>query len=424
MKQLFYLKQTAIIIFLFSVTSLIPHDNPHFYRASYLFNEPRFEREWLSSFDVTFGGGSTSKGRNGCGDIVPVLDMFGTHNMQKLALGVPNLDPNNELDSILINLSQTPIRNNFASFSIKGKFKIIESQLSFMQNLKKGFFIHCHLPIRNLKFKFIQFNDLSPVNESEPNKSTPEWQQFLQSFDAILMRYNLSSHPFNKTGAGDFTTYIGWTRNYEGTKKLDYIDYTFKAGILAPTGATRNQNNIFALPLGYDGHWGFPFSATVSFGALEWLTWGAYLKTMFFAPKTKKIRLQTDLHQQGLIKLAKGCVTIDKGTLWHAGLYLKADHFMRGLSFSLGYSFAGKTDDKLTPKDSTLFDPTIINSDEQYKGWKNHTFHLFFEYDFTQENMKYGPRLGFFYNAQIGGQRVFKTGIFGGSLGLEIAWDV
>ena len=53
-----------------------------------------------------------------------------------------------------------------------------------------------------------------------------------------------------------------------------------------------------------------------------------------------------------------------------------------------------------------------------------HTIHLFTEYDFTKQNNKFGPRIGFFYNVQVGGKRIFKTNIVGDSFGLDIAWDL
>ncbi len=410
--------------FIFFSVAINAYDNTHFYRASYLFPEPRFERHYLTTLDATFAGGSTESGRNFEHDIVPLLDIYGTHNMHDLGVNIPNLDENNPLDRILINLANVPTLTNFATFSIEGKFKILEGNFSYIQNLAKGFFAQIHFPVRNLKIKSIRFVDLSPINDLGPNINTPEWQQFLQNFDAILEKHNLSSEQFNQTGIGDLTTYLGWTHNFQDTERLDYIDYTFQVGFLAPTGKKRNEDKIFSLPLGYNGHWGFTPSFALSFGAYEWLTWGGYIKAIFFANRTRTIRLKTARQQSGIIKLAKGNAKIKTGKLWHAGIFFEADHFARGFSLTLAYSFAGKNKNNIRPRDLTFFDPSVVNSDEMLKRWNMHVFHLFVEYDFTQKNFKIGPRIGFFYNGQIGGKRTFKTTIFGGSAGLEIAWDM
>lgn len=91
-------------------------DNPHFYRATNMFLEPRLEHDYLTTFNATIGGGSTEKGRNSSNAIVPIFDIYGKNT-------VPALGPDN------------------ADLTIDGRFTIIESNLSFAQNLAKGFFL-------------------------------------------------------------------------------------------------------------------------------------------------------------------------------------------------------------------------------------------------------------------------------------------
>ena len=88
------------------------------------------------------------------------------------------------------------------------------------------------------------------------------------------------------------------------------------------------------------------------------------------------------------------------------------------------YSYAGEQKNHLKPCNTDLFNATIANSDPMLKGWNMHTIHLVAEYDFAKQNSKMGPRLGAFYNCQVGGTRVFKTNVAGGSFGLDIGWDL
>lgn len=400
-------------------------DNPHFYRATNFFGEPRLEHNYLTSFDITLGGGSSHHSRNNIGNSVPLFDIYGKSSLRNLAANVPNLDPENPLDQILIALAQLPARKNFATLSTHARFEIIESNLFFTHNVRHGLFLLVHLPIRKLTIDEIVFKDLSPDDTIFPNKNTPTWQDFLRSFNPILQQFNLSAQPFHAHGIGDLTCSLGWTHNYQETVTLDFIDFSCMAGLLAPTGKRKHENQIFSLPLGYDGHWGLPVSIMGALGIYDWVTIGGYIHALFFADRDKKIHLKTSLQQQGIIKLAENNVRITKGSLWNTGVYCKADHCAWGLSCMFGYSCAVEQARSLKLiTDNTAYTNFIINTDSQNKGWSMHTFHFGAEYDFTKENATIGSRIGFFYNYPFAGKRIFTTKMTGGSYGLDISIDL
>lgn len=357
-------------------------DNPHFYRASNMFLEPRLEHDYMTTFEATLSGGSTDKGRNCSNAIVPLFDIYGTTTL-------PTLDP------------------TIQNLSLGGTFKIIEANLSFAQNFAKGWLLFFHLPVRDLKIKNITAHNFD-----------------LTTLNPLLQPYCLSACPTTSIGVGDFTSYFGWTHNYQETRTLDFIDTTLMMGLLAPTGKKRDENELFSLPTGYNGHWAVPLYAMLSLGFYEWITIGASVNTLLFAPTDRTIRLKTDEAQSGIIKLSKGEVSIHKGPLVNTGVYFKADHFGHGFSFTAAYSFACQQSDHLTPKNTLPFDCAIINADATLKGWNMHTINFLAEYDFTREDSKVGNRIGLFYNLQIAGKRTFNTNITGGTYGLDIGWDI
>lgn len=430
-------KRLLSVIFLTSITIITTHgihaiDNAHFYRATNLFLEPRLDRNWLTTFDATIGGGHTKHGRNKNGETVPLLDTFGLHNMHDLGVGVPSKNTNNQNDLILIQLARTPGRGEqfecgkcpqpqFGFFSICGEFSIIESNLFFLQNYTCGFFTQVHLPIRKIEIDDICVKDISPTDEICPNNMTPIWRAFKTQFCEILNHYGLSADSIHETGVGDLSILGGWTRSNQETTVLDFIDTTFRFGILAPTGKQRNENQVFSIPLGYNGHWGFPVAVDLGLGLYEWLTIAGHIDAIVFLSKTHCMRMKTAPDQSGLIKLAKGEATIERGVLWNAGLFAKADHICRGISFLVGYSFAKQNKDTLTTCDP-CFDSCIANSDETLEGFTMHTIHLWGEYDFTQDDACGGMRIALFYNHQIGGKRVFKTDVGGGDIGVDFTW--
>ncbi len=423
-----------------SAFTLIPalslgYDNAHFYRATNLFFEPRIERDYLTTLDFFIETGSTKKAWDRNHDSVCLLDVYGVHDMHELAIGVPGKDLSNPLDMIITQLSLLPSRcttsadacktvSQFATYSISGKFGIIEGIISIVQNIKRGFFFHLHFPIRRLKTNNICFCDISPTDGACPDVNTPIWQAFKNNFDAILSRYDLRRDAICKTSIGDITVLLGWTHSFKEPAVLDFVDTTFKVGALIPSGEQRCENQIFSLPFGYDGHIAAAISADFAFGAFDWFSLGGHFDTLVFGNKTKCIRLKTGQYQSGMIKLAKGEAKREKGTIWQVGAYLKADHFARGLSLLFGYSFVSKGRDEVTPCDTEKFSPSVASSDEMLLGWKMHTINLWLEYDFSRENSVVGPRISLFYNRPLGGKRVYTTDTFGANFGVDFAWDL
>lgn len=426
MKNIFpdYIKITITLALLLSVFSLAAFDFPHFYRAAYFFGEPRLEKDKLTSLDVTVAAGSTCKARDCAGNTICLLDIYGLHNMQKLGAGLPYKDPTNPADTALIYLSRIPSpRNGFAQLSFGGKFKLMEAIFSFAQNITRGLFAQCFVPVKRMKLCDINCQDLSPNDPAYPNVNHPYWQMFRNLFHQILARHCLCLRNYCNTDIGDVAVLLGWTLNHEETKVLDYIDLTVKAGVSIPLGRERSINRAFDIPPGYDGHTGIPLQLDASVGAFEWLTLGAHGDFIPFFSKTKEIRMKTDFNQCGFIKLAQGCATVKKGLVFDVGAYIKADHFTRGLSFIVGYTYCKKYKDELTPQNMCLFDSRIVNTDPMLHEWEMHTAHFVLEYDFAREEHRLAPRIALFYNWQFAGKMIFQTSMGGGTFGFDIAWD-
>jgi len=430
-----YVRHLLSILICTSALQLQGFDNAHFYRATNFFLEPRLERDYLTTVDVFAQAGSTSKGRDKEHETVKAFDIWGEHDMHELAVGVPCKDLSNPLDLIIQQLSSHPSRcvtskdackkqSKFATYSICADFSISEVYLSFAQNFNRGFFMLFYLPIRRMKVDNISFCDISPKDATCPNINTPIWQLFKDNFCEILDRHCLSAEPISATNLGDVSIDIGWTHSFQRTEVIDFVDTTFKFGILIPSGQQKCEDQLFSFPSGYNGHTGFEMSADLAFGAFDWLTLGSHFDALVFTNKTRDIRLKTGKAQSGIIKLAKGCAKIERGSQWMTGAYIKFDHFVRGLSLLLGYSFVNKGRDSVCPLDTEKFNVGIANSDHELFGYKMHTLNFQFEYDFAHEDRVFGPRISAYYNMIVGGKRIFTTDVGGANIGLELAWDL
>lgn len=347
--------------------------------------------------------------------------------MQQLGVGVPGKNLSNPLDFLLeqLELERSRIVHNacifqeWATFSIHGRMRLIEAALSAYYNITNNFFVHANLPVRSFLVGCPSFVDLSPTDDITPNNKTPLWIAFQNSFDAILARYNLSKNPTNTTGVGDLSLYVGYTCNYQESKHLDFVDITLQIGVIAPTGKKKNQDEIFSFATGYDGHVGIGLLGDIGFGLYDWLTFGAHINVIGFFDRSDCIRIKTAPHQSGIIYLAKEQAKINRGTQINGGIYVKADHVAAGFSATLGYSFAQKNSDTVRPCDTTLFSSSIASSEGSRLSWKMHTINVNVEYDFSRKNWPVGPRVAFFYDAQVAGRRIFKTNMVGAAAGID-----
>ena len=402
-------------------------DMYHYYRASPFFGEPRLEKSWLSTVEFAVFTGSTSRGKNAKTSTVPVFDIYGTYNMRLLGSGVPNKDITNTADLALINLANTPANGCYANLSFPGSFKVLEGALNIEQNFAHGMFVQFYIPFRKFNISPQHFIDLSPaVTDGPTNVNTPEWQEFLAQFNTILSNYDLNICKVKVTGIGAVSAELGWTLNYQEAELLDFVDLTIKSGVLLGTGTEKNENYVFDISTGYDRHFGFPISLDISFGLYDWFTAGVHGGAIGFLDKNKNIRMKTDINQSGMIKLAQGNARVSLGAIWDIGLFAKADHMADLISLIIGYTFAQQQNTTLCPQncpgENTIFQTEIVNCDSMYKGWQMNTINFLAELDFTKEDRRFGPRVGFIYNANAGGKRVFKNNTIGGYAGIDVSW--
>jgi hypothetical protein len=378
-----------------------------FYRTSSFWEEPRFVKPWLSTLEVQLLGGANHRGRNGKGNRSHLTSIYGPENIKALskASGIP------------LELPQNPKQIEFNAVA-----DIFESDFNFYQNFTHGFFMHFHFPLVILRVFPSGFVDSdSYVRPSKEYK--PSWNQTLSLLSPFLRKSELSLNRTDGAAASDSTLLLGWTYAYEDTCYLDFVDLTFKTGILFPTGKKAHINEIFSLPYGYNGHWAIPFSGDISLGIYDWLTFGYHADILLFFKKNEFLRMRGQ-HESttGIVVLGKGEAEVQYGTVWRLGTYAKADHFYDGMSLLMGFTYEQKNKDLVDPFDRALFNLEHVNNDERFQEWNRSIVHFLFEYDFTQWDSQVGTRLGVFYDLEMTGKRVFNISTTGGYLGIDANW--
>lgn len=396
--------KVALVVF---ICSLQAFDNPHFYKASQFLYKPRFEEPYLTTFSALLAGGTTKTSFNNDHEQTPLLNIYGPQNIQFLTKNVPPVILEKNSNHFLDTLWQKKVGACFAQLEFLGDFKIVDVNFDYAQNAENGLFIEFNIPVRRLMLSEINFNDLSSSRYAQ-DVDMKDWQQLIENFSTTLQLYGIDYHKnIERGGFGDLAIVIGKTVNYEGTKKLDFIDATLKFGILCPTGKKTNPDILFDLPTGYDGFWGAPIMSALTMGLFEWVTIGGYLNFLPFYPKTKCIRIKTDCEQNGPIKLAKTKAKVFKGMITTLGFYFEADHFTKGFSIFFGYQMNQEQRTTLSPQHQ--FDADIANSDTALNGWLMNTINFYIEYDFADHENPNRPQVRLGIDIPAHGKNIFDT---------------
>jgi hypothetical protein len=341
-------------------------DNIFFYRASYFPGTTRFHSSLLSTVEIMAGGGSTTHARNDDGKKITLRTHHGDHDCESIF----------SIAEAFFGFTQNIIQYNGDMFGL-------------MQDSPRGIFLYVLLPLRSLKLHSIYH-----VNSASSQDSIPLTCQ---------------------QGMGDASFYIGWTINYEETQELDFIDATVKVGVLAPTALSQ----ACQFSLGNDGHIGIPITFDGALGMYDWLTIGCHASAVPFLDKKRNL-YTCDSSDNIVLNQAQ----VHRGPQWLAAVYLEADHFFRGFSLILGYSYAKKEDDcarfcgKQRPLSCAAPTGTCFVT-----TWSMHTINLSLDYDFARPFATTGLRLGAFCNVNVGGKNILTTPVGGGTLGIDASWS-
>ena len=399
----------GLLLALLASSSLYSYNRSLFFRTSSFWEEPRFVRPWLSTLDLQLSGGSSHESRNCNGRPTALPSLYEHENITALIAASPEFP--------------LTLKGDPSAICFQAMADVFEVNLNLYQNFCYGFFLHFHLPAVVVRIFPSGFLEDSECCLPSRRKSSTEAEKPLELLTPFLKHHNLSVRRHDRPGLSDSTLFVGWSYSYEDTCDLDFIDMTFKTGVLFPTGKKRSLHCLFDIPYGYNGHWGLPLSGDLTFGAYDWLSLGFHAEAVFFRDKEQALRMKTDKEAlTGLIVLGQGQAWVHQGPVWRVGTYLKADHFFNGLSLLLGLSYEQKNDDQVTPCDTETFSIVHVNKDPQFLTWSRSIFHFQAEYDFAHEDSRCGARIAIFYNHEITGHRVFNVSTTGGLLGLDVSW--
>ncbi len=406
--------------------SLTPH-----YRATIFQGEPfRDVSDWTTNIEVNYSGGSTKKSFNTQEAKTFLFDSHGSFDMRKLTANLEVLKEKTKIyhDGQIPDLTQESGVTKF-----KGNFQMSELGITLKQNIIYGIYIEGHLPIRKLKISDI--DHVKTITDLTYQKIIDNFIE--NNLDPILEENGIKplKTEFQKNDLSDAVLSLGWhghcTFENSTIKRLRGF---IQAGVIIPTGERLAEDRVFALPIGYNKHWGVHARGNIHASLFEKLVFGVNGGVSILARDTYDRRMTTSTEQNGYIILEKGKATTDPGTIWDITGYLKAEQIVGGLSAMIGYSYTQREKTYLTVRDDNFLKTAlknnliyskdyVINSNKLLNKWYQHVIHVSAEYDFGAHGKPaFSPLIRLSYNYPISAQHTWATGILSGSANLSINW--
>lgn len=179
-----------------------------------------------------------------------------------------------------------------------------------------------------------------------------------------------ANRPLDWHTAGPVTMTIGATGSYLSHPLIDFIDFSVETGITLPSPGDIGSNSA-----------GLPLKGIASIGIFDWITTGLEADViLFFHPESG----------------------FQENICW----YLKADHFMRGFSAHIGYSYSKQYNAPLIWYGSL-------------PCWYMHTLHLSASFDAARERHPALPWVEFFYDRVLSGRNIAGYSMIGFRCGVN-----
>lgn len=217
--------------------------------------------------------------------------------------------------------------------------------------------------------------------------------QHTQNIGAFLQQNGgLNAEPWQGAGLGDPTFIMRWNVSGMNPESLDTNEtirnlhsYVY-LGAQIPASKQRDEDKLFSLALGNNGHWGLPLG-----GGLEFmfnlpvsLKIGLGIDLLWLVAESRMMRVKTDLTQTSLLLLNKAKVQVKPGLTWRFNWFVDGDHLWHGLGAHAGYEFIMHHNDELKTSDAG-FSSAIIGTTETAQSWYANLISVALKYDLSDQ---------------------------------------
>ena len=400
---------------------LIQYIKPY-YKPSYLWDEAywgfpaRINTKIGPAIRIKYG--STKSGQNNLGEKTNVLNIYGNENLYDIARAVPQEILDRNPTSILNTLWQKPFAPGLGQLTINSQFSLLETNLDFGTGITKHWSTGVAINFFKIKFNNICYNDLTPKSSIPASIGEATWDDFFKNFVTNMNKYGMNL-PQKSTSSliKEFEFSFTYAQEYKTIAGKIYWSTTVGSAILI---GISNADTPLALGhgLGYNKPFIFSFSAAVE--PLKWLIIGATAGGATRQTQSVEgVRMKTFDAQNGLIKLTPGLASVNNGTLGVAALYAQVNLNDRwNISGSYAYNTQSRT--KLIPKDKTIFETDIVNTDSVLDSWSMRS--ISFSIEHVIKSKKKTKAFAIDFNIPLNGRNIFNLIMSGVNAKIKWVW--
>lgn len=213
----------------------------------------------------------------------------------------------------------------------------------------------------------------------------------------------LEAPKFSKAGFSDIDMYLSFGNIWHYKHKFRRIDAAVRAGVLIPTGLTRDINNPASLPFGGNGHWGAYVSGVVELELREdWMV-GCIGRLSKRFEKSKRVRFPL-ADEQPLFAVLPAEGLVDSGLTAIVVPYLRIEDIRDGLGIQAKYPIVHHFDDCFS---DNRFGPKVpevqLGALNKFSQWTAEYLALSVFYDFSRVRIDklYAPIFSFTWDIPI-----------------------
>ncbi len=402
------------------------HDVTNFFRPSDATVKLPYVGEHKWQFGSRFEYATTSSSRTPCSKKSNVLQIYDNYQSSLAMIENPLPTVNAQLvtssgGSIPLFL-QTIQRDGMRGTQLTtGTFSgwdwtIFGSRGFVFDKIPGTFSLSTHFPIRHQEIGSLSITDRTNTDRTQATAPQDILVKQLVT-DNLIQNVKqwggLDLSPWKKTGIGDILVMFAWDGQFPQNKEnLKEVEIGAKIGLSIPSGAAKNIDQAFSMPMGNDGAWGMPVGLSLGLNFIHHVKAGLDADFMVLFDNTSMRRLKTTTLQTEFLLLNKGRVLKEYGLTWQFHLYLQAYHFPHGFSASFAYDYIKHDDDIMTPK-SNDFNFAIVNSAGSLQEWQAHNLLFKINYDFCESSPSAMPQLEIFYKLPVAGKNIINSSTVG-----------
>lgn len=286
-----------------------------------------------------------------------------------------------------IDATDNGIRGNF---QVSGDLKLdwafaLSARYFFWESLC----LSAYLPFYGMQLKDVYWKNLTQ-NDNDQDMRVKEDLTGEQECNSPVFFQNvfelsngLRLGGWNRKGPGDLVVLLEFFKDYEQKRPmLKNVGLHGRLGFNLPTGKKQNENEIFAVPFGYDGAAGIFGAGGLDITLSDVMELGFDVELLHLFGNVQPRRIKTALDQTELLLLAKVNAYKDYGLIQRFNLYAKIIDLFGPVSCKLGYQFF-KEDASELGFSSCAFSPNIANTAKSLAEWTMHHFVTVVDYDFS-----------------------------------------